>query len=58
MEKITNLNNKPSLKREGGGKTKSSKNLRKKINVRLSKLKFEELKENNLLKIKIQKDKE
>ncbi len=42
MEKITNLNSKPSLKREGGGKTKSSKNLRKKINVRLSKLKFEE----------------
>jgi len=41
MEKTTNLS-KPSGKREGGTKNKPSKNLRKKINVRLSKLKFEE----------------
>jgi len=41
MEKTTNLS-KPSGKREGGIKNKPSKNLRKKINVRLSKLKFEE----------------
>jgi small subunit ribosomal protein S5 len=42
MEKTTNLNNKASLKRDGGAKNKPSKGLRKKINVRLSKLKFEE----------------
>ena len=42
MEKTTNLNTKASFKREGGTKNKPSKNLRKKINVRLSKLKFEE----------------